>query len=136
VEEGIVAGGGVALVRAKQKISNLLTTGISDQDAGVQIVLRAMESPLRTIVWNAGGSPDVVVNSVMEGSGNFGYNAANDTYGDLVEMGVIDPTKVTKTALVNAASVAGMLLTTGCSIAEIPRKDEPAMPGGGMPGMM
>lgn len=135
VEEGIVAGGGVALVRAKQKIAHLLTGGTSDQDAGVQIVLRAMEQPLRTIVWNAGGSPDVVVNKVMEGTGNYGYNAANDSYGDLVEMGVIDPTKVTKTALINAASVAGMLLTTGCSIAELPKKDEPAMPAG-MPGMM
>jgi chaperonin GroEL len=135
VEEGIVAGGGVALVRAKQKIAHLLTGGTSDQDAGVQIVLRAMEQPLRTIVWNAGGSPDVVVNKVMEGTGNYGYNAANDSYGDLVEMGVIDPTKVTKTALINAASVAGMLLTTGCSISELPKKDEPAMPQG-MPGMM
>ena len=136
VEEGIVAGGGIALVRARQKISSFLTGDNSDQDAGIQIVLRAMEAPLRQIVWNAGGSQDVVLNRVLEGTGNFGYNAANDTYGDLVEMGVIDPTKVTKTALVNAASVAGLLLTTGCSIAEIPRKEEPAMPGGGMPGMM
>ena len=135
VEEGIVPGGGVALVRASEKIAAFVTGDNPDQTAGVKIVLRAMQEPLRQIVANAGGSADVVVNRVREGSGNFGYNAANDRYGDLVEMGVIDPTKVAKTALVNAASVASLLLTTDCSIAELPKKDEPAMPGG-MPGMM
>lgn len=123
VEEGIVAGGGVALIRAKQAISNLRGSN-PDQDAGIRIILRAMEEPLRTIVSNAGDSPDVVINKVKEGQGNFGFNASNGGYGDMVDMGVIDPTKVTKTALVNAASVAGLLLTTDCSIYTIPEKDK------------
>ena len=125
VEDGIVAGGGVALIRATDAVSK--TEAFGDQAAGVDIVLRAMEAPLRTIVANAGGSPDVVVAKVKEGSGSFGYNAATGEYGDLVEMGVIDPTKVTKTALINAASVAGLLLTTDCAIYTLPEKDKGGM---------
>ena len=123
VEDGIVAGGGVALIRAKQLITGL-TGNTPDQDAGIKIVLRAMEEPLRTIVNNAGDSADVVVNNVSEGLDNYGYNAATGEYGDLVEMGVIDPTKVTKTALINAASVAGLLLTTDCAIYTLPKEDK------------
>ena len=122
VEDGIVAGGGVALLRATEAVRKLDVSG--DQYAGVTIVLRAMEEPLRTIVSNAGESADVVVAKVKEGSGNYGYNAATNEYGDLVEMGVIDPTKVTKTALINAASVAGLLLTTDCAIYTLPEKDK------------
>ncbi len=131
VEEGIVPGGGVALVRAKQAILNLKGDNV-DQNAGIGIVLRAMEEPLRVIVSNAGEEASVIVNNVAAGKGNYGYNAASGEYGDLVEMGVIDPAKVTKTALVNAASVAGLLLTTDCSVVEAPKDDAPAMPGGGM----
>ena len=134
VEEGIVAGGGVALIRAKQAIANVKGDN-ADQDAGIKIVLRAMEEPLRQIAINAGDEASVVVNNVAGGKGNYGYNAANGTYGDLVEMGVIDPTKVTKTALRNAASVAGLMLTTDCAIAETP-KEASAGAGGGMPGGM
>ncbi len=140
VEEGIVAGGGVALLRASKAIA--ATKGDNhDQDAGIKIVLRAIEEPLRQIVANAGAEASVVVNKVVEGSGNYGYNAANDTYGDMVEMGVLDPTKVTRSALQNAASVAGLMLTTDCMVAELPKDDSPAMPGGmggmgGMDGMM
>ena len=134
VEEGVVAGGGVALLRARAALENL-HTGNADQDAGVQIVLRAVESPLRQIVANAGGEPSVVVNKVLEGSGNFGYNAGNDSYGDMLEMGVIDPAKVTRFALQNAASIAGLMLTTECMVADIP-EDKPAAPDmGGMGGM-
>ena len=136
VEEGIVAGGGVALLRARKAIAG--TKGDNhDQDAGIGIVLRAIEEPLRQIVANAGAEASVVVNKVLEGTGNFGYNAANDTYGDMVEMGVLDPTKVTRSALQNAASVAGLMLTTDCMVAELPKEDAPAMPGGmgGMGGM-
>jgi chaperonin GroEL len=133
VEEGIVAGGGVALIRAKQAISNLKGAN-HDQDAGIKIVLRALEEPLRAIVDNAGAEPSVVLNKVSEGKGNFGYNAANDTYGDLVQMGVIDPTKVARCALQNASSVAGLILTTDAMVAELPKEEKaPAMPpGGGM----
>ncbi|WP_314972411.1 chaperonin GroEL [Comamonas testosteroni] len=136
VEEGIVAGGGVALLRAKQAVGSLVT-GNAEQDAGVQLVLKAIEAPLREIVANAGGEPSVVVNAVLNGSGNYGFNAANDTYGDMLEMGILDPTKVTRTALQNAASVASLLLTTECMIAEAPKADAaPAMPDmGGMGGM-
>lgn len=123
VEGGVVAGGGVALIRAKQAIKNLRGSN-NDQDAGIQIILRAMEEPLRIIVSNAGESADVVVNKVAEGVGNFGFNASDGTYGNLFDMGVIDPTKVTKTALVNAASVAGLLLTTDCAISNIPEKED------------
>jgi chaperonin GroEL len=106
----------------------------------VKIVLRAVEEPLRQIVQNAGVEPSVVVNNVAAGTGNYGYNAANETYGDMVEMGVLDPTKVTRSALQNAASVAGLMLTTDCMVAELPKDDGPAMPDmggmGGMGGMM
>ena len=138
VEEGVVAGGGVALLRARAALENL-HTGNADQDAGVQIVLRAIESPLRQIVANAGGEPSVVVNKVLEGKGNYGYNAGSGEYGDMIEMGVLDPAKVTRSALQHAASIAGLMLTTDCMIAEIP-EEKPAMPDmggmGGMGGMM
>jgi len=134
VEEGIVAGGGVAFLRARSAIGNLKGDN-HDQDAGIKIVLRAIEQPLREIVANAGGEPSVVINKVLEGKGNFGFNAANDTYGDMIEMGILDPTKVTRTALQNAASVAGLMLTTECMVAEAPKEEAPAMPGGGMGGM-
>lgn len=134
VEEGVVAGGGVALLRARAALENL-HTGNADQDAGVQIVLRAIESPLRQIVANAGGEPSVVVNKVLEGKGNYGYNAGSGEYGDMIEMGVLDPAKVTRSALQHAASIAGLMLTTDCMIAEIP-EEKPAMPDmGGMGGM-
>jgi chaperonin GroEL len=135
VEQGIVAGGGVALIRAKQAIATLQGAN-DDQTAGVRIVLRALEEPARCIAYNAGDSADVILNQVLSKTGNYGYNAANATYGDLVEMGVIDPTKVTKTALVNAASVAGLILTTDCSISDVLQKGEAAQQMGGMPGMM
>lgn len=138
VEEGVVAGGGVALLRARAALENL-HTGNADQDAGVQIVLRAVESQLRQIVANAGGEPSVVVNKVLEGKGNYGYNAGSGEYGDMIEMGVLDPAKVTRSALQHAASIAGLMLTTDCMIAEIP-EEKPAMPDmggmGGMGGMM
>ena len=139
VEEGIVPGGGVALLRAKAAVAGLKGDN-HDQDAGITIVLRAMEAPLRAIVQNAGGEASVVVNKVLEGSGSYGYNAATDVYGDMLAMGVVDPTKVTRTALQNAASVAGLMLTTACMVAELP-EDKPAAGGmgggmGGMEGMM
>ena len=119
VEEGIVPGGGVALLRAKKAVGKVKGDN-PDQDAGIELVLRAIEAPLRQIVANAGGEASVVVNKVLEGSGNFGYNAANDTYGDLVEQGVLDPAKVTRTALQNAASVASLILTTEAIISTLP----------------
>ena len=135
VEEGIVAGGGVALLRARSSIKELKGDN-ADQDAGIKIVLRAIEEPLRQIVANAGDEPSVVVAKVLEGQGNFGYNAANGTYGDLVELGVLDPAKVTRSALQNAASVASLILTTDALVAELPKEDAaPAMPDGGMGGM-
>ncbi len=103
----------------------------ADQDAGIKLVLKAIESPLREIVANAGGEPSVVVNRVLDGKGNFGFNAANDTYGDMIEMGILDPTKVTRMALQNAASVASLMLTTEAMICESPKDDAPAMGGGG-----
>jgi len=136
VEEGIVPGGGVALLRAKIAVGKLKGDN-HDQDAGITIVLRAMESPLRCIVSNAGDEPSVVVNKVIEGKGSFGYNAASSEYGDMLAMGVVDPTKVTRVALQNAASIAGLMLTTACMVAELP-EDKPApggMGGGGMGGM-
>ncbi len=135
VEEGIVPGGGVALVRAQTAIKGLAGAN-HDQDVGITIARRAMEEPLRQIVANAGDEPSVVLFKVLEGAGNFGYNAANGEYGDLVEMGILDPTKVTRSALQNAASVAGLMITTEAMIAEEP-KDETPMPagGGGMGGM-
>ena len=132
VEEGIVAGGGVALLRARAAVT--VKGDNADQDAGIKIVLRAVEEPLRQIVANAGDEPSVVINKVLEGKGNFGYNAANGTYGDLVELGVLDPAKVTRSALQNAASVAALILTTDALIAEQP-EDKGAAPGG-MPGGM
>ncbi|WP_020165913.1 chaperonin GroEL [Methyloversatilis discipulorum] len=132
VEEGIVAGGGVALVRALQNLGDLHGDN-ADQDAGIKLIMRAAEEPLRQIVANAGDEPSVVVAKVKEGKGNFGYNAASGEYGDMVEMGVLDPTKVTRTALQNAASVASLMLTTDCMVAEL-AEDKPA--AGGMPGGM
>jgi chaperonin GroEL len=139
VEEGVVPGGGVALVRVRQALKNLKGEN-HDQDAGIKIVLRALEEPMRQIVANAGAEPSVVVNKVLEGKGNFGFNAQTDEYGDLVEMGVIDPTKVTRTALQNAASVAGLMLTTDAMVAELVEEKKgggAGMPdmGGGMGGM-
>ena len=141
VEEGVVAGGGVALIRAKQAIKEIKGDN-PEQDAGIKIVLRAMEEPMRQIVRNAGDEPSVVVDRVANGKGNFGFNAQTGEYGAMIEMGVLDPTKVTRTALQNAASVASLILTTECMIADMP-EDKPAMPPmgmgggmGGMPGMM
>jgi chaperonin GroEL len=135
VEEGIVPGGGVALVRALQAIKDLKGSN-HDQDVGITIACKAMEEPLRQIVANCGEEPSVVLAKVSEGKGNFGYNAATGEYGDMVAMGILDPTKVTRFALQNAASVAGLMITTEAMIAEEPKKDAPpAMPGGGMGGM-
>ena len=134
VEDGVVAGGGTALIRVKQALAQLPHLTNNDQHAGWNILLRALEEPARCIAYNSGDSADVVINKIVANQGNYGYNAGNGTYGDMMEMGVIDPTKVTKTALINAASVAGLILTTDCSISEIPKKDEPAphMPQMGM----
>ncbi|MGA1160412.1 MAG: chaperonin GroEL, partial [Burkholderiaceae bacterium] len=141
VEEGIVAGGGVALLRARQA-AGAIKADNADQEAGVKLVLKAVEAPLREIVFNAGGEASVVINKVLEGKGDYGYNAANDTYGDMIEMGILDPTKVSRTALQNAASVASLMLTTEAMVAESPKEEPaaPAMPGGmgdmgGMGGM-
>ncbi len=137
VEEGIVAGGGVALVRA-QKVLSKVATENADEDTGLQIVARAIEAPLRTIVENAGGEGSVVVAKVHEGKDNFGYDAKSEKYTDMMEAGIIDPKKVTRIALENAASVAGMILTTECALTDI-KEETPAAPpmgGGGMPGMM
>lgn len=157
VEEGVVAGGGVALLRAYQAIiqkikpdaeelseitsklkeilpEHLMLTN-NDQLAGALIIFKAIESPLRQIVANAGGEPSVVVNKVLKGKGNYGYNAGSGEYGDMIEMGVLDPAKVTRSALQHAASIAGLMLTTDCMIAEIP-EEKPATPDmGGMGGM-
>jgi chaperonin GroEL len=131
VEEGIVPGGGVALVRAIASIKDL--KGINhDQTVGVSILRRAIEEPLRQIVANAGVEPSVVLAKVAEGTGAFGYNAATEEYGDMLAMGILDPTKVTRSALQNAASVAGLMLTTEAMVTEIPKKDAPALPPGGM----
>jgi len=134
VEEGVVVGGGVALLRAARSATINAPVDNPDFSAGVDIVLRAAQEPLRAIAYNAGAEPSVVVNRVLGGKGNFGYNAANDTYGDLVEQGVIDPTKVTRTALTSAASVAGLLLTTECAINDLPeeKKEPQGHPGMGM----
>ncbi|MDP1705250.1 MAG: chaperonin GroEL [Sulfurimicrobium sp.] len=132
VEEGIVPGGGVALLRARAAIANLKGDN-HEQDAGIKIVMRALEEPLRQIVANCGDEPSVVVNKVLEGKGNYGYNAGSGEYGDMVEMGVLDPTKVTRYALQNAASVSGLMLTTDCMVAELPKEDSA---GGGMGGGM
>ena len=135
VEEGIVPGGGVALIRAKQAVLGL--KGLNhDQSVGIDIVLRAIEAPLRAIVENAGGESSVVVNAVSSGTGNYGFNAANEIYGDMLDMGVVDPTKVTRCALQNAAGVAGLLLTTDCAINELPKEESAQHQGHGMQGMM
>ena len=134
VEEGIVPGGGVALLRAKAAIKGLKGAN-EDQNHGIVIALRAMEAPLREIVTNAGEEPSVILNKVADGTGAFGYNAANGEYGDMIEFGILDPTKVTRTALQNAASIAGLMITTEAMVAEAPKKDEPAA-GGGMGGGM
>ena len=139
VEEGIVAGGGVALLRSR-KVLEKLTSENLDEVTGIQIISRAIESPLRTIVENAGGEGSVVVAKVLEGKGNFGYDAKSENFVDLLKQGIIDPKKVTRIALENAASVAGMILTTECAIVDIKEDAPAAMPpmggGGGMPGMM
>ena len=134
VEEGIVAGGGVALLRAKSAVTKVKGDN-PDQEAGIKIVLKAVEAPLRQIVSNCGEEPSVVVNKVEQGSGAFGFNASTGDFGDLIELGVLDPAKVTRAALQYAASIAGLMLTTDCMIAELPKDDAPAMPGGGMGGM-
>jgi chaperonin GroEL len=120
----------VALLRAKQTAGEIHGDN-PDQNAGIKLVMKAIEAPLREIVYNAGGEASVVVNAVLAGKGNYGFNAANDTYGDMIEMGILDPTKVTRTALQNAASVASLMLTTECMVAEAPKSDG----AGGMGGM-
>ena len=135
VEEGVVPGGGVALVRALNKLKGLEGDN-EDQKAGISIARRSMHEPLRQIVANSGGEPSVVLNKILDGKGNFGFNAQTDEYGDLVKMGILDPTKVVRAALQNAASIAGLLITTEATVAEKPKKENgPAMPPGGMGGM-
>ena len=134
VEEGIVAGGGVALVRAATKVAATLKGDNEEQDVGIKLALRAMEAPLRQIVTNAGEEASVVASAVKNGEGNFGYNAGTEQYGDMIEMGILDPTKVTRSALQFAASVAGLMITTECMVTELP-KDEKADLGAGMGGM-
>ena len=137
VEEGIVAGGGVALIRARKQLEKIKSSN-DDELTGIQIISRALEAPLRTIVENAGGEGSVVVAKILDGNGGFGYDAKSETYVDLFESGIIDPKKVTRVALENAASVAGMILTTECALVDIKEDTPPAPPmgGGGMPGMM
>ena len=134
VEEGIVPGGGVALIRAKQSVLGLKGTN-HDQSVGVDIVLRAIEAPLRSIIENAGGEASVVVNEIARGAGNYGFDASDDTYGDMLDMGIVDPTKVTRCALQNAAGIAGLLLTSDCAIYDLPKEDK-ADTMTGMHGMM
>ena len=134
VEEGIVAGGGVALVRAAEKVAASLKGDNEEQNVGIKLALRAMEAPLRQIVTNAGEEASVVASAVKNGEGNFGYNAGTEQYGDMIEMGILDPTKVTRSALQFAASVAGLMITTECMVTELP-KDEKADLGSGMGGM-
>ena len=128
VEEGVLPGGGIALLRARAKVNQELHGANADQDAGVRIVMRALEEPLRQIVANAGEEPSVVLARVLEGKGNYGYNALTGEYGDLVQMGILDPCKVTRSALQNAASIAGLILTTDCMIARIPEDARPPLP--------
>ena len=137
VEEGIVPGGGVALIRCLDKVKNLKGDN-ADQDTGISIARRSMEEPLRQIVSNSGGEPSVVLNQVSDGKGNYGWNAQTEEFGDLVKMGILDPTKVVRCALQNAASIAGLLITTEASVAEKPKKEEapPMPPGGGGMGDM
>ena len=140
VEEGVVPGGGVAFIRALNGIEKLEGKN-QDQTTGINILRRALEEPLRQIVTNAGGDASVVLNAVAEGKGNYGYNAATGEFGDMVELGILDPTKVSRSALQNAASVSGLLLTTEAMVADAPKEDDaPPMPDmggmGGMGGMM
>ncbi|QJC34074.1 chaperonin GroEL [Enterobacteriaceae endosymbiont of Donacia cinerea] len=141
VEEGVVAGGGVALVRVAAKLMNL-TGQNEDQNMGIKVALRAMEAPLRQIVSNAGEEPSVVANNVKDGHGNYGYNAANEEYGDMIKFGILDPTKVTRSALQYSASVAGLMITTECMVTDLPKEEKPEIStppggmGGGMGGMM
>ncbi|XBC40783.1 MAG: chaperonin GroEL [Buchnera aphidicola (Nurudea yanoniella)] len=142
VEEGVVPGGGVALVRVAAKISNLRGQN-EDQNVGIRVALRAMEAPLRQIVSNSGEEPSVVTNNVKDGKGNYGYNAATDEYGDMIHFGILDPTKVTRSALQYASSVAGLMITTECMVTDLPKEEKsdlnssPSAPGmGGMGGMM
>ena len=130
VEEGVVPGGGVALIRALSALKDLKGAN-EDQNHGITIIRRAMEAPLREIVTNAGEEPSVVLNNVLAGTGNYGYNAQTGEFGDMVAMGILDPTKVTRSALQNAASIAGLMITTEAMVAEAPKKEEPAMGGGG-----
>ncbi|MEB8287814.1 chaperonin GroEL [Aeromonas veronii] len=135
VEEGVVAGGGVALVRVAAKLTGLRGDN-EDQNVGIKVALRAMEAPLRQIVINAGEEASVIANAVKNGEGNFGYNAYTEQYGDMLAMGILDPTKVTRSALQFASSIAGLMITTECMVTELPKKDTPAMPDmGGMGGM-
>jgi chaperonin GroEL len=134
VEEGVLPGGGVALLRARKRLDALRGDN-AEQDAGIKIVLRALEEPLRQIAANAGQEPSVVIDKVQSGEGNFGYNALTGEYGDLVQMGILDPCKVTRTALQNAASIAGLILTTDCMIAQIPEQSPAGRPGMGDMGM-
>ena len=133
VEEGIVAGGGVALLNTKKTLDKLKSEN-TDEGTGIQIVYKAIESPLRTIVENSGGEGSVVVSKVLDGNSNFGYNAKDGTFVDMLKEGIIDPKKVTRVALENAASVAGMILTTECALVDI-KEETPAGAGGGMPPM-
>jgi chaperonin GroEL len=128
VEEGVLAGGGIALLRARAVVNQGLRGANADQDAGVRIVMRALEEPLRQIVANAGEEPSVVLARVLDGKDNYGYNALTGEYGDLVQMGILDPCKVTRSALQNAASIAGLILTTDCMIARIPEEPRPPLP--------
>jgi len=135
VEEGVVPGGGVALIRSLQAIKAIVKGANHDQEAGIGIIRRALEMPLRHIVSNSGDEPSVVLNKVAEGKGNFGYNAATGEFGDMIQMGILDPTKVTRTALQNAASIASLMITTECMIVDLPKKEETCSHGGGMGGM-
>ncbi|MCW5196842.1 chaperonin GroEL, partial [Buchnera aphidicola (Pemphigus obesinymphae)] len=137
VEEGVVPGGGVALVRVAQKISSILGQN-EDQNVGIRVALRAMETPLRQIVSNSGAEPSVVTNNVKDGKGNYGYNAATDKYGDMIGFGILDPTKVTRSALQYASSVAGLMITTECMVTDLPKEEKSDLsssPAGGMGGM-
>jgi chaperonin GroEL len=144
VQEGVVPGGGTALLRAKEEIINLKGDN-EDQNHGIGLMCRAMEAPLRQIVENAGCESSIIVEKVRLNAGNFGYNAANETYGDMIEMGILDPTKVTRSALQNAASIAGLMITTEAMVGEVKKDKSDVSPGmggnmggmgGGMPGMM
>jgi chaperonin GroEL len=135
VEEGVVPGGGVALLRALKHLDGIKGDN-HDQDAGIKLTRRAMEEPLRQIVKNAGGEPSVILQKVLDGDGDFGFNAATDEFGNMSDMGILDPTKVVRIALQNAASIAGLMITTEAMVAEAPKKEKaPAMPGGGMDDM-